>query len=185
MFMPDDRPFAPGRLRLVQALLNTINLHTGDDAIASPAGLRAWLVEFGLASPADPVDDAAVARARSLREALRMLVRRNGEPALDVGKAAEEVEGAARAGRLAIALAGEPRLVAAAPGVAGGLALVAGAAFEGMLDGSWHRMRACMGCRWAHYDRSRNLSARWCSMRYCGNRTKTRAYRARKGAEQC
>ncbi len=34
-------------------------------------------------------------------------------------------------------------------------------------------------CQWAFYDRSKNRSGRWCSMQVCGNRTKTRAYRAR------
>src|SRR5436190_649410 len=42
-FLPDGRPPAPGRLRLVQALVNTINLETGKDAIDTPAGLDAWL----------------------------------------------------------------------------------------------------------------------------------------------
>ena len=64
----------------------------------------------------------------------------------------------------------------------GSLASVAAGAFEAMADGTWIRLRACLRCHWASYDRSRNLSSRWCSMRYCGNRTKTRAYRRRKGA---
>ena len=51
-----------------------------------------------------------------------------------------------------------------------------------MANGTWMRLRACLRCHWASYDRSRNLSSRWCSMRYCGNRTKTRAYRRRKEA---
>jgi len=39
-----------------------------------------------------------------------------------------------------------------------------------------------MDCQWAFYDRSKNRSGRWCSMRTCGNRTKTRAYRTRRRA---
>lgn len=59
---------------------------------------------------------------------------------------------------------------------------MAAGAFEAMENGTWTRLRACLRCHWASYDRSRNLSSRWCSMRYCGNRTKTRAYRLRKDA---
>jgi predicted RNA-binding Zn ribbon-like protein len=53
-----------------------------------------------------------------------------------------------------------------------------------MVDGSWSRLKACRnhGCRWAFYDYSRNRSASWCSMQLCGNRTKTRTYRRRRGA---
>jgi predicted RNA-binding Zn ribbon-like protein len=48
-------------------------------------------------------------------------------------------------------------------------------------DGTWERMKACRAddCRWAFYDRSRNRSRTWCSMRECGNRAKARSYRAR------
>jgi predicted RNA-binding Zn ribbon-like protein len=35
-------------------------------------------------------------------------------------------------------------------------------------------------CHWLFYDRSRNRSAVWCQMAVCGNRTKTKAYRARR-----
>jgi predicted RNA-binding Zn ribbon-like protein len=51
-----------------------------------------------------------------------------------------------------------------------------------MADGSWARLKACRSqlCKWLFYDRSRNRSAVWCSMAVCGNRTKTRAYRARR-----
>jgi predicted RNA-binding Zn ribbon-like protein len=184
--MPGDRPPAPGRLRVVQALLNTINLDTGQDAIDTPAGLGAWMVEFGLAQEPAGASPAEVAAAGGLREALRLLVRQNGEPATDVGDAPRVLERAARGGRLTVRLDPPgPRLVPTATGVPGALAAVAAAAFEAMLDGSWHRLRACRRCHWAHYDRSRNLSARWCSMRYCGNRTKTRAYRSRRGGEPC
>ena len=67
-------------------------------------------------------------------------------------------------------------------GIDGSLAAVAAGAFEAMENGTWTRLRACLRCHWVSYDRSRNLSSRWCSMRYCGNRTKTRAYRLRKDA---
>ena len=49
-------------------------------------------------------------------------------------------------------------------------------------DGVWHRLRMCAApdCRWVFYDTSRNARGRWCSMRVCGNRDKTRRYRGRK-----
>jgi predicted RNA-binding Zn ribbon-like protein len=55
-----------------------------------------------------------------------------------------------------------------------------------MIDGSWLRFKACpgRGCGWAFYDHSRNQSARWCSMKVCGDREKARAYYQRKTAHR-
>ncbi len=49
-----------------------------------------------------------------------------------------------------------------------------------MVDGTWSRLKACRQCEWAFYDWSKNRSGRWCAMSVCGNRTKVRAYRARR-----
>ncbi len=183
-FLPGGRKPAPGRLRLVQALVNTINIESGQDAIADAAGLEIWLSEFDLLRSGPAVLASDVARAREFREALRMMVRRNAEPGLDASAAAATMSRVAAAGRLTVVFAGDggAHLTSLDPGVDGALATVAAGAFEAMADGSWPRLRACLRCHWAHYDRSRNLAARWCSMQYCGNRTKTRAYRRRRGA---
>ena len=52
-------------------------------------------------------------------------------------------------------------------------------------QGAWPRLKACTdeGCQWAFFDTTRNRSRTWCSMEECGNREKTRRYRARRGAE--
>ena len=183
-FLLDERPPAPGRLRLVQALVNSINLETGKDVIDTPAGLEAWLAEFELLPAEAPVLESDVARAGELREALRLLIRRNAEPDIDTEAAAQTVSRVAASGRLTVefAPAGTAVLRPLDPGVDGSLAAVAAGAFEAMANGTWMRLRACLRCHWASYDRSRNLSSRWCSMRYCGNRTKTRAYRRRRDA---
>lgn len=62
------------------------------------------------------------------------------------------------------------------------LARVATAVTDRMIDGAWPRLKVCWEttCRWAFLDTSRNRSRNWCSMSSCGNRTKTRAYRARR-----
>ena len=68
--------------------------------------------------------------------------------------------------------------------VVGALGRVVAAAFAAMLDGSWHRLKACPRetCGWAFYDRSTNGSATWCSMRVCGGRVKAGAYYRRRRA---
>ncbi|MCW2944494.1 MAG: hypothetical protein JWR24_1211 [Actinoallomurus sp.] len=77
-----------------------------------------------------------------------------------------------------------PALVPVHGGVRGALAGVAAAIMESTADGAWPRLKVCREttCRWAFFDTSKNRSRIWCSMRMCGNRTKTRAHRARRQA---
>ena len=80
-------------------------------------------------------------------------------------------------------LAGRPALVPVQDGVRGGLAWLAAAIVASAADGSWERLKICADdtCQWAFLDSSKNRSKHWCSMQECGNRSKTRAYRARRG----
>jgi predicted RNA-binding Zn ribbon-like protein len=152
---------APEPLRQVQRLLNSVDLEHERD------WLPEWLAEHGL--------EGELERARALREGLRALVlANNGVPPTQ--DAVTVVNGAAA--RLSLRLAED-----GAVRVAGGedaLDAVVAVALEAMLDGSWSRLKACRNCCWSFYDNSPNRSATWCSMQLCGNRKKTRAYRARK-----
>ncbi len=179
---PSDRPHAPGSLRLVEAFLNTVNHERHDDSLATTDGLTAWCTEFGL--DAGQISEEARARAVAVREALRRVVCSSAaDPASGADLAS--LEEASRGG-VAISLAAWPStgLVAGAPGVASVLAVLVAVVHEARLSGTLLRLRVCGndGCRWAFYDRSRNLTATWCSMTICGNRRKVRAYRGRKAA---
>jgi predicted RNA-binding Zn ribbon-like protein len=79
---------------------------------------------------------------------------------------------------LRIRIAQRPELVPVEDGVQGALATIAAATTAP----AWDRLKVCaeITCQWAFIDSSKNRSRSWCSMRVCGNRTKTRAYRARK-----
>jgi predicted RNA-binding Zn ribbon-like protein len=159
---------APEPLRLVQSFVNTTNLENGDDWLAS------WLTEHGVKPRGQ-----SLARARDVREAVRELLYANNGQVV-TGDPHRLVSDAAAEGRLTIDFA-SGSLVPRAPGLAGVLGRVVAMAFTAMADGSWGRLKACRNhhCRWAFYDYSKNRSASWCSMQLCGNRTKTRAYRAR------
>ncbi|GAA2909968.1 CGNR zinc finger domain-containing protein [Streptosporangium fragile] len=80
---------------------------------------------------------------------------------------------------------GGPVLEPVETGVPGGLARIVAAVMGTHADGMWPRLKVCTEstCQWAFVDSSKNRSRSWCSMRVCGNRTKTRAYRARRQAE--
>src|SRR5438552_1274283 len=65
---------APGDLDLVRRFVNTLEIDTATDELATPGQLRAWLAEEGLASPRTRVTRAGVDRATSVREALRKIL---------------------------------------------------------------------------------------------------------------
>jgi len=150
---------APEPLRRVQLFLNSENHESGEDWLA------AWLAENGVSREAE---------ARSLRPALRELVRgNNGFPVTAAAIAAVD----AAAGRLKVGLDDD-----AHPVVRGGtdaLDEVMAIVLTSMLDGSFGRLKACRNCHWSFYDYSPNRSAAWCSMQLCGNRRKVRDYRRR------
>ena len=154
---------APGPLREVQLLVNSVDLHNEVD----------WLPEWLSARGLDPERDRE--RAAKLREALRVLVLANNDVPLDAGAVRLVNDAAARIslrlddhGQLRLASRGDP------------LDEVVAVVLRAMLDGSWERLKACRNCYWSFYDYSPNRSATWCSMQICGNREKTRAYRRRR-----
>jgi len=151
---------APEPLRQVQLFVNSADVEHGADWMPD------WLAERGLSGE--------LARARELREALRVLVLANNGFPVDeealalVNAAASRLTPRVDADR-AVQLEG-------ADAIDGVVAI----ALRAMLDGTWVRLKACRNCHWSFYDYSPNRSATWCSMQLCGNRSKTRAYRKRR-----
>jgi predicted RNA-binding Zn ribbon-like protein len=180
--LPGGRAPAPGRLRLVQMLVNTTNVESGQDALGSGDGLGFWLGRVGF-DPGRPPGDADARRARDLREALRVLLMANAGHA-DSAAAKPVLERAARDARLTLTLTsgGGLALESQSTGVDGCLGTILAAAHAAVLDGTWPRLKVCRECSWAFYDRSKNRAGSWCSMDICGNRLKTRAYRVRRRA---
>jgi predicted RNA-binding Zn ribbon-like protein len=175
---------APHQLDLVIDFVNTLDVEAGVDELATARGLTSWLVERELLEPTRaPLSNGQREQAVRLREALRTLMSAHNGAAAPA-QAARELEQVALRGRLTVHFAddGSSRLVARANGFAGSLANLLIPVAEASADGSWQRVKACRadGCAWAFYDHSRNRSGVWCDMAVCGNRTKVRAYRAKK-----
>lgn len=173
---------APGDLALVQAFVNTSDLESGDDLLASRPGLRDWLRRHALpggdATPSEEERREVVA----LREALRALLQaHNGyetdEQALDtVNRAAARHDL-----QLRFAPDGGARLEPQGTSLSRFVGLLLATVYDAIADGTWPRLKACRNdtCHWAFYDTSKNRSGAWCTMRVCGNRMKVRAHRRR------
>jgi hypothetical protein len=170
---PGERPAAPGRLRLVQRFVNTVDYEHGREVLHSPARLQALLVELGLLDARARVGVDDLRRAHALREDFRSLALANNGVRTSVEL---ETRLTVRVGARRASLEPDRR------DVDGALAELVGIVYTAVADGTWPRLKACRRdvCGWLFFDRSRNRSARWCQMAVCGNRTKTRAYRARR-----
>lgn len=197
---PGGRTGAPGELALVRAFINTLDLEGGTDVLASPEVLGRWLRKRRLLEAGGRIHaERDLARAQSLREALRAVLRHTQTPAptpptrrrkkdtvesmpLDAPARATIEQEAGRA-RLTLTAdsAGTLALTPRATGLTGALGRLLAIVAQAQIDGSWSRLRVCANdvCQWAFYDASRNRSGRWCSMAICGNRTKVRAHRTR------
>jgi predicted RNA-binding Zn ribbon-like protein len=174
---------APQPLELVQRFVNSIDLESGEDELAEPAGLRDWLVERDLIGTGERVSAADLARAVDVREGLRALMLQNNGLPLDEARVSRLDDVAARAGvRVVFAPGEEPRLAPESGGVDGALARLLAIVAGAVEQGRWQRLKACPRdtCEWAFYDHSKNRSGRWCRMEVCGNIEKARAFRERR-----
>jgi predicted RNA-binding Zn ribbon-like protein len=159
------------------------DVESDEDAFSGPAACADWLAERGLLGPGSPPSWEDLSRAVAVREALRALLVANNDGKLDPDAVAV-LDAAAREAAVSLRFdaTGSSALEPAAAGVTGALGRLLAIVADAMAAGTWSRLKACREdtCRWAFYDQARNRSRTWCSMAVCGNRSKTRAYRARR-----
>lgn len=173
---------APGELVIVQGFVNTLDVGTGADSIATKELLKAWLVRHGLLRLGATVSSQDLQTALRLREALRsLLLANNGETAAPSSQ--KQLNQLFARHTLAVFLErdGTPCLVSSGDGVDGALGQILAQMVKAVGEKSWFRLKACgePSCAWAFYDSSKNHSGHWCAMSVCGSRYKARAYRRR------
>jgi hypothetical protein len=170
-YLSDVEP-APGGLALVERFVNTVDHEHGREMLYDALRLGELLVSLGLLDAGARVTARQLASAHSLREQLRALALANNGVPTDV-----ELDAPLR-----VHVSADGAQLVPAGDVDGAFAALVGIVYTAMADGTWPRLKACRreACGWLFYDRSRNRSAVWCDMAVCGNRTKTKAYRARR-----
>jgi predicted RNA-binding Zn ribbon-like protein len=184
---PESKP-APEPLRRIQSLINTIDLESGRDRLATAREAGPWLVANGLLAPdATPTDDD-LGILIGAREGLRALVLQNtdGEapdPAV-VSPLHRIADG--ELARAAVTEDGGVRLTPVGDSVRARLLRLLLIVSDAQRDGTWAHLKACANddCRWAFYDRSRNHGGTWCDMATCGNKLKNRDFRARRRTDR-
>ena len=188
----ESQPVPEPPAELLVAFANSEDHEEGTDDLTTTAELRSWLSGHGLVGPRVRATPADLALARDLRAALHAAMVANhdrsvglapgdGPPAGAPGPTLDDVA-AALPLRLVVGADG-PALVPVHDGVRGALSQLLVAVNETVTGGTWPRLKICSAddCRWAYLDQTKNRSRAWCEWG-CGNKAKTRAYRARKKA---
>lgn len=173
----------PEHAKLLCDFANTLDVEDQIEHLRRPADLATWLRDHRLLEPdgsgAVEASDAELALALRLRGGIRRAMTNHHDRA---AAPVPELDDVARQLPLRVGFGRpDPRLRPVDEGVRGALALLFVATASAVADGSWPRLKLCPAddCRWAFYDSSKNRSRQWCSMGVCGNRQKTRTYRAR------
>ncbi|MGA9275788.1 CGNR zinc finger domain-containing protein [Ilumatobacter sp.] len=174
---PADKA-APDRWDMIRRFCNTANHESGADRFETDEGLTRWTVSEGLGATKPSADQRV--RIVDFREHVRAhaLAHHDGADHADLDAiladhvAELELALVVIDGRLEAA----PAAVDVANQTIGAIAI---AIMGAQRDDCWKRFKACPGCEWVFYDRSKNQSGRWCSMSACGGRAKVAAFRAR------
>lgn len=148
-------------IQLALAFLNTRDVETNTETLDDQGTWQRWCHEHALGEAPE------AGAARGIRDAMRAAV--PCEDGLDP--------------TVTPAWPAQITLVGGIPVLTGvdALGSVLAAATRLVNTGHWGRIKICpaQDCLAAFYDRSRNRSRTWCSMRVCGNREKARSWRER------
>ncbi|MER5257222.1 MULTISPECIES: CGNR zinc finger domain-containing protein [unclassified Streptomyces] len=165
---------------LVEAFANTVDVEEASDEIATPVGLSGWLKGSGLLDAPGEIPTEVHTRYLTLRAGIRE------ELGAHVGETPDPKLLAAADRVLAehpVLVTAGGRLIPAAglPPQRAPLAALAIAWSELVTTGDAARLKRCAEhtCGWVFWDVSKNRSRRWCSMKVCGNRNKSRSYASR------
>jgi predicted RNA-binding Zn ribbon-like protein len=157
--------------------------HAQDDELTDPRELGAWMAQRGLLWTNAKITPAMFETALQLRASVRAYLqcepierRKNKDAVRALNGALKLVPLVARAQMdrgMALGAAREDALA--------GLSVVVAELYDGSIKGTLDRLKMCAAeeCRRVFFDRSKPATRRWCMSSLCGNRMKTRTYRAR------
>ena len=161
-------------------------VHPQGDELADVAGFATWMEQRGLLARGAKVTGAAFEAALRLRVCLRDYLQRDPTERGRNKDAIRSLNEALRLFPLAVvAGGGTMALRAVREDALAGLSSVVAQLYDGSRNGTLDRLKMCASdeCRRVFFDRSKPATRRWCMSTLCGNRIKTRNYRARHRAD--
>lgn len=181
---------APGRLEILQELLNTLNGPDGTDALQSPLDLSDWLSKKGLLPAGLELDGADLERARAVRAGLRALVRVHGRTGKALGE--PDPEAVARLDRAAVGARaqvrfdrdGSSRFDLVSRTFEDALGALLAIVHMAQADGTWSALKVCAHprCRQVFFDFTKGSNGKWCTRR-CGDKIRAQTHRRRQKAK--
>jgi predicted RNA-binding Zn ribbon-like protein len=166
----------------IVAFVNTLDVEEETDELSSPESFGRWLSQADWDMGEERVDETGLRRLRALREALRSLLSaNNGGSCRDADLAPLREAAAGARFQASLGSDGAIEICVEGDGAAAVESRLLLALERVQALGGWERLKTCPAedCGWAFFDSTRNRSRTWCSMEVCGNRSKTRSYRAR------
>jgi predicted RNA-binding Zn ribbon-like protein len=159
--------------------------HRQDDELKSPDDLAVWMAQRKLSRASAKITPAMFETALALRASLREYLQH--DPAERRSRSATRALNAAIAAfplRAELDGEGGGALRPVRDDALAGLSALAAELYDGARNGSLDRLKMCAAeeCRRVFFDRSKPATRRWCMSTLCGNRIKTRTYRARRRA---
>ncbi len=163
---------APGKLLLVHGFLNTWSDELGIEDFATAGATESWLRDTGLWSGSSNLSSTQHRRMLNFREDLRAWVRdrQHDKP---ISQALSRLSF-----RVELSESSGVEFHASGDQCDRVIGTLVAAIAEAALVGTWDRLKCCdlTTCGWAFYDATRSRTKRWCSMKTCGSRHKSRAY---------
>jgi len=157
--------------------------HVQSDELKGSRELGAWMSQRGLLWSGARITPAMFDTALQLRASVRTYLEIDPAERRKIGDAVRSLNKAMRLFPLVAEARndGVMALRAARDDALAGLSVVVAEMYDGSVGGTLDRLKMCAAeeCRRVFFDRSKPATRRWCMSTLCGNRTKTRAYRAR------
>jgi len=170
-----DSP-APGKLILIEGFLNTWSGELDIDDFKTPRSTEEWLRAVGLWKSKKHISQEQTKKLIKTRSALREWVLESESSQL-LNTLVSEISYKAE-------FSADKEVKFTPPSdpyhtVVGTLVEII---YESRMNGTWDRFKCCAlpTCGWAFYDSTRSRTKRWCSMRTCGSRHKSREHYKRK-----
>jgi predicted RNA-binding Zn ribbon-like protein len=189
----DSRKFqVPDELANLYDFANTLDVrhftqrgvaHEQGDELMGPRELGAWMAQRRLSSTSVKVTPAMFETALQLRAAVRAYLACDPAQRRTARDAVRSLNAALALFPLVAQAQSDRGLVlgAARDDALAGLSAISAELYNGSIRGTLDRLKMCAAdeCRRVFFDRSKPSTRRWCMSTLCGNRIKTRAYRAR------
>jgi predicted RNA-binding Zn ribbon-like protein len=157
--------------------------HVQGDELNGPRELAVWMSQQGLLAEGTKITAAMFDNALELRTSVRAYLECDPAERRKDNKAVRSLNKAMKLFPLVAEARGDRSMTLGASrrDALAGLSVVVAELYDGSIKGTLDRLKMCAAeeCRWVFFDRSKPVTRRWCMSTLCGNRMKTRTYRAR------